>query len=682
MTAVSAEQKIRTFEEAQAVLAANLPGYTRRPHQMNLAAQIEQAIADEVPGLYQAGCGTGKSLAALIPAILSGKRTVVATATLALMTQYRETDLPFLQEYLGVPFKWALLKGRSNYVCTAKVRELANPTAAQRDVIRVAEEALKSTTEIVDKDSLPTLQDREWNSLSMSAAECPGASSCPFAKRGECFAERAKAEAATAQVVITNVAYLVRDLNLRLTTDSAVQLLGDFRQLIIDEAHNLQDILTSQLADTIHERSLGKLARDLEGFFAYHDRDEALATQVAEATEQLWWALDRFYAEQDRRGGFKHDPVQLPHTTIIKGLGAEFQGLYRAIENARDEVKNTRVAVEGDQLARWRLMRRTEDWLARVYAITTRPADDLVRWVEQATDDRGTRRVLCSAPVEVGGFLRATLWGKVPAVLMSATLANGSDFSYLASQLGLDPGEALTYDAGTPFDYAKQARLYVPDVNHIPAPKGRDIPAWQAGAQEATRILVKASGGGALLLFTARKNMNEAYRALARQFEAAGLTVLRQGDDSTKNLLARFKQGGAVLFGLRTWFEGVDVPGDALRLVVIDKLPFAPPTDIIINARDAAYERKHGPKSSFNGNRNCKICNDNHTTCNGRTIPSMQLVLNQAFGRLIRHRDDKGVVAILDSRLTSTGWGKKIKSALPPAPVTEDIHEAADFLAR
>ena len=260
-------------------------------------------------------------------------------------------------------------------------------------------------------------------------------------------------------------------------------------------------------------------------------------------------------------------------------------------------------------------------------------------------------------------FLRTALWDKVPAILSSATLAAGSDFSYLAETLGLREDEALTYDAGSPFDYPRQALLYVPGAD-APEPTARTNAAWRVYAQEVTHHLVQQSGGGALLLFTSRSAMNESYQAIAGRLQREGLTVLRQGDSPSGELIRVMKEDGhAVLFALRTFFEGVDIQGSALRLVVLDKLPFAVPSDLVYQARSEVIERRG--QSAFGK----------------MAMPMMILILTQAFGRLIRHRDDRGVVAILDNRLMTKGYGSQIMKALPPARRTSDIEEAARFLA-
>jgi ATP-dependent DNA helicase DinG len=669
-----------TFAEAQDVLAARLPGYTRRAHQMALAEAIEQAIAGRKPGLFQAGTGTGKSLALLIPAILSGIRTVVATSTKALQTQYAKSDLPFLEEHLGVPFTYAILKGRSNYPCHARAEEIKAPTARQQGVLDQMEEL--STREavlagkIIDREDFPALAEDEWKAFSMSAAECPGAKSCPFSAK--CFAERAKAKAAEADVVVTNTAYLMMDRQLQLASGGNVALLGEIGQLIVDEAHNLPEAARSALEDTMTEGTFAKMGRDMAGYLNAQGGNESVAEKIGPATDELWAEVTRRYADFTRQNGGKADPMPLTLSMIIEEMAALFIGLYQAIDEAREEIKATPAFEDHEKIVRERILRRSAALLDRLRAYTTDDPDQTIRWVEQETDEfRGqkrTRTFLRSAPVSVAGFLRAAIWDEVPAILSSATLTSGTklvqgarvpDFDYLAETMGLRAGEALTFDAGSPFNYQRQVKLFVP-AKGIPEPAGKETAAWRSYAQSATMELVTQSGGGALLLYTSRSALNEAYQNLSGQLRRAGLTVLKQGDAPTSELVRAFKEdGNAVLFGLKSFFEGVDIPTKALRLVVLDKLPFAVPTDLVYQARCKAIENQYANRwASFDR----------------LTIPSMILVLTQAFGRLIRHRDDLGVVAILDPRLHSKRYGKTILEALPPAARTSDITDAGKFL--
>jgi len=671
-----------TFAEAQEVLAANLQGYARRTHQMALAAMMEGVLAGGGHGIAQAGTGTGKSLAALITHILSSlrlkeaglpHRTVVATATKALQGQYASKDLPFLEQYLGVPFKSAVLKGRSNYPCHLKIEELDSPNAAQQQVIaRVQEistdEAVRELT-VVDRESFPGISSADWSAFSMAADECPGKKDCPFG--GVCITERAKAKAAAADVVVTNTSYLLQDLILRKRSDGNVQLLGEIGRIVVDEAHTLAEVARGALEDTLGQGSLAKLARDMGAYMQRENLDHSLASQVERSAASLWEHLEYVYRTWMREKNYgSADPMALSEHALMMDFGSYFIDLIEALSRARDEVNSKRASDDRQKLAKTRMLRRSANMLDRLMAYAGSPEGETVRWAELEVKmfrgQRHERVLLCSSPVDVGPFLRDLLWEEVPTILMSATLAVGGSFEFTEANVGLRPKEAVTYSAGSPFDYPKQAVLFTPDKDR-PEPLQKTIVAWKAYAQAATRQLVSASGGGALLLFTSRTAMNEAYGALAGDFRDQDLTVLKQ-DDSTPGELVRImkENGHAVLFALKTFFEGVDIPGSALRLVVLDKLPFVPPTDLVHKAREEAVARRYGTqRAGFD-----------HLS-----VPEMTLTLTQAFGRLIRSTSDHGVVAILDSRLSTKGYGRKIMESLPPARRTSDLRVAAEFLA-
>jgi len=667
----------RTFADAESVLAASLPGYTPRPHQQALAAAIEQSVEREGILLAEAGTGTGKSLAALVAAILSGKRTVVATATKALQNQYTDKDLPFLQEHLGVPFTYALLKGRSNYPCAQKISDLERPTASQAQVIARVRELEDDPMAIVDRDDLPTTADREWQQLSMSSDECPGAKACPFAEAGKCHSFRAKDRAARADVVVTNTAYLAVDLKIRQQTLGTVDLLGEFGQLIVDEAHNLDGAITSALSDRFALGTFMRLYGDSTSFLREVQVLSPRESDLGFAAQTLWDALTGTYKLwQARRRELREDAEIMPVTEVMRlvDFGEELRSVAGAVRDLWEIVHY--VKLEGGRVDKnvrklesrqARLDRRLTSMLARLQAFATDEDTVTIRWVETENDTIFVRAV----PVSPAPFLREMVWGQIPAVLMSATLAPGktafgdADFKYTLRTLGLKDQGAATFEAGTPFDYATQALLYVPEAS-VPLPQGKTLGAWRMYTQQVTEHLVRASGGGALLLFTSRSAMNEAWKAMAGNLELDGFECLKQGDEPTPVLIRKFKaDGNAVLFALRTFFEGVDIPGDALRLVVLDKLPFPVPTDLMFKARCDAINKAAGRDVSFRE----------------LSMPVMTLPLIQAAGRLLRTKDDRGVIAILDPRLTSKGYGAQILQSLPPARITTDPREAAAFMA-
>ena len=667
-TATPAAARPRTFAEAERILAASLPGYTARPHQQALAARIESAISGCEILLAEAGTGTGKSLAALIPAIESGRRVVIATATKALQEQYKNKDLPFLQKYLGTPFTWAVLKGRSNYPCQAKISDLKVPSRRQLPIIEIVD-GMRETGGFTDRDALPTVSDMEWMDLSMSSSECPGKKDCPFGDNG-CHSYRAKAAADKAQVVVTNLAYLAVDLKLREDTGGAVSLLGQFDVLVIDEAHNLDSAVTSALSDNIAMGTFQRLTGNASAWLASQGLDDDTAMAAGYAAHQLWDALNAEYdVWQARQRRERKDAEQMPvyERMRLTALAGPLQEVARTLQALWRILRDTEPDTDAAERMQQRLVRRVASLTGRMQSFATDEDTVTVRWAET---ERGQLH-LRAVPVSPAPFLNQMVWGQVPSVvLMSATLAAGrnragaGDFSYVIRTLGLEEHDPVTFESGTPFNYPEQALLFVPDKGQ-PIPSGATRNAWQMFAQTATEYLVRRSGGGALLLFTSRTAMEDAYRRLAQGFEDDGLLVLKQGDEPTPVLVRRFKENGnAVLFALRTFFEGIDIPGDALRMVVIDKLPFPVPTDLQFKARCDAANTRAGREVSFRE----------------LSMPMMTYPLVQAVGRLLRTVEDRGVLAILDPRLTSKGYGAQILDSLPPARRTTDPRVAAEFM--
>lgn len=661
---------MRTFAEAEARLAQTLPGYTERPQQQRLARAVETLLADPADprtGLLQAGCGVGKSLGSVIPAVLARKthpetgrvtpqRVVVATATKALQEQYATKDLPFLEEHLGVDFTWALLKGRSNYVCAAKMAEV---TPADLPNIEAIREELAQEGHTGDFEHLANQVPADSKYLlSMSSAECPGKSDCPFAK--ECFAERAKEIAKDSQIVITNTAMLMTELKIREISQGKVEMLGEYDAVVIDEAHELPEIAASALADQFRRRGIENVIKSAENFIGEQRGDDVvkLVTGLLDSVGTVWDHLeDLAQGEQVEIKMHELADHLEPYVELVEGL--------RMLE---DIVSATQIRVGSpvqEAVRQRRVARRVIGMAERLTEFVT--SEGLVRWVESEQIGRGRSRrtvvTLKYSPIEVGPFLNAMLFSRVPAVLVSATLSVGGSFEYISDTLGLD--DPMTLDVGTPFDYGQQALLFVPDRSQPDPSKRRS--EWLFYAQNTTRDLVRASGGGALLLYTSRKAMQDAYAMLRDTLEMAGYTCLMQGEHGTnKEIAARFSEDThSVLFALKSFFTGVDFAGETCRLVVIDKLPFPVPCDILFAARAALVDRKYGSWASFNR----------------LSVPMMTLTLTQGFGRLIRSAADRGVVAILDPRLSSKGYGKKIVASLPPAPRTTDVDHVARFYA-
>lgn len=662
---------MRTFAEAEKVLAEKLPGYQERPQQQRLAASVEGVFADPATPrtlLGEAGCGTGKSIAAIVPAVLAVKpdaetgedapqRIIVATATKALQEQYAGKDMPFLAANLGVDFTWALLKGRSNYVCHSKMAEVS--TMDLPNIERIREE-LEDEGHSGDFEHLANSvpEDKKYL-LSMSSSECPGKSDCPFGKI--CFAEKAKEIAKGSQVVITNTAMLMTELKIQEISDGKVRMLGEYDGVIIDEAHEVPEIAASALADQFSQRGIENIISAAHNFLGEQD---ALSSSITGLTEELRGSVGTIWDHLD--GLAKGEQVELklaeladhfePYIELVDGL----KMLGGFVADAQIKIGNP----SRETAKQRRIGRRIISMVQKLTEFLT--SDGMVRWVETEERGRGRSRrtitLLKYSPIEVGPFLDEHLWSQVPAALISATLSVGGDFGYIAETLGLRNPQTL--NVGTPFDYTSQAALFVPSRNQ-PDPS-RQRSEWMSYAQNTTRDLVRAAGGGALLLFTSRKAMRSSYEMLRDTLELAGYTCLMQGEHGTnKEIARRFAEDThSVLFALKSFFTGVDFAGETCRLVVIDKLPFPVPTDILFAARAEQVNRRYG---------------DSWASFNRLSIPMMSLTLAQGFGRLIRSVTDRGVVAILDPRLTSKGYGKKIMAALPPAPVTHAVDDVARF---
>jgi ATP-dependent DNA helicase DinG len=647
------------FGEVEKNFALHLPGYEPRLPQQRMATAIEAALAKGESLYVQAGCGTGKSLGGVTPALIQalhqGKRIIVATATKALQEQYANKDIPFLQEKSGIPFTWAVVKGRSNYACMVKL----NSDDLELDPIAQAVKAeLKAAPEHSgDREHFDTeIDNYAWSKLASSSNECPGKSRCPF---GEvCLAEKAKRKGLDSDLVITNQAMLMTDLVIQERTrgenTAGVQMLGDRGVVLFDEGHEVPEYAANALGKEFTPRGVSLLVRDAMTFASVHGGD---LSDRAESCSKIMNDLDGLVS-----------PLVGQALTLIWYVenSAAFEALHKLLKSVYLDLSGLKVGGDDRQQGKLKLLQaRIENLLATLDELLLSEDHERVRWVEgYSVRDQDFWRMKI-APVEVGPFLKRTLWDVTPSIVMSATLSAGQDrygnkdFSYIKRTLGL--WDAGTVDVGTPFDFTTQGMMFVPNPQ-VPNPS-KQYAAWSSWAIQTTFQMIEAAQGGALLLYTSRKAMQAAYSDLKERLEDRGLTVLMQGDGRTNKQLARvFKEDEhSVLFALKSFFVGVDVPGNACRLVIVDKMPFPVPSDPIFKAR-ALLEERAG-RSSFAD----------------LSVPMMTLSLEQAVGRLIRTKDDAGIVAILDSRLSSTGYGRGIVTALPDFPVTTEMNDVRGF---
>lgn len=651
---------MRTFKDAEVRLAETLPGYESRPPQQALAAAVEGAIFNRTHLLGEAGCGTGKSLGYLIPAILSGKRVVISTATKALQDQVANEDVPFLQEHLGKPFSFALLKGRRNYLCLNKA-EAVDPADVPNIGRLLADlTALAADPGFVgDRESLPfEVSDAEWRHLAADSDDCQ-ALECK--DKGICFAVRARKAAKEAQVVVVNHALYLTDLVVREMTGGAASMLDQHDVVVFDEAHEVEKYASSTLGSQFKTGGVAHLVSEVRNFGRRHVPTKAAELEVAgnevlTAMTTLFMGLERAFIDG------KSDKLRI-RPALLLDHGDNFVGFANALDALHEAVADG--GLLGDvpganyndvKKKRDRISGRTLSTAGRFKQVILADFNDLVRWVER--DSRGNL-TLATAPVTVAPYLREALFGagNTTAVLVSATLSVDGKFDYVAGRLGIDTYTDI--DVGTPFDFTKQALFYVPTDIGDPSPANRA--AWSSMMASRTLDLVRASKGRALLLFTSNRELNAAYNAIADRIP---YNVYKQGDAPNRVLMEQFKEDtDSVLFATASFFTGVDFQGDTCSLVVIDKLPFPVPTDPIVEARCDAIKRAGGNDFS------------------SYTIPEMTLPLKQGFGRLIRHRNDKGVFALMDARVVTKGYGTKIVRSLPDAPRTDSMADVLSFFA-
>ena len=646
--------------ELLATAVAALGGSERRG-QVAMAAAVAQAFDTDEHLVVQAGTGTGKSLAYLVPAIALSLRdespVVVSTATIALQRQLVERDLPRLAESLATVLprapRFALLKGRRNYLCLNKIHgnpasadddsgdgiepqeELFDPVAATalgRDVQRLT--AWASSTDTGDRDDLtPGVPERSWSQVSVSARECLGPARCPFG--ADCFSEKARGVAARADVVVTNHALLAIDA----VSESAV--LPEHALLVVDEAHELGDRVTSVATAELTSASLGAATRRVTRLV-----DPELRHRLEAATAAVIAVIDE--AQIIAPGRVDHlDDLMATHLQVLRDAAGAARS---AIDTAPSDA--AAAAARAEAVAALQDIADTASRILTSFAPAIPDRTDIV-WLDHEDSRGATRAVLRVAPLSVADLLRTRVFSRATTVLTSATLTVGGSFEPMAAAWGLTTGdgEPLPWrglDVGSPFDHAKAGILYV--AAHLPAP-GRD---GTGSALQLSEIadLITAAGGRTLGLFSSMR----AARLAADEMRARLSTpVLCQGDDSTSALVEQFSADPETsLFGTLSLWQGVDVPGPSLSLVLIDRIPFPRPDDPLLSARQRAVAARGG-----NG---FMAVAASHAA----------LLLAQGAGRLLRRVTDRGVVAVLDSRMVTAGYGGYLRASLPPFWQTTD----------
>jgi len=624
-------------------LSGAIAGYEHRPGQMAMAGAVQQILEQDGVLLVEAGTGTGKTLAYLVPALLSDRRVVISTGTRTLQDQIMDHDLPLLERHLGLPVRAACMKGLTNYLCLRRFEELRG--SAEADQGRIARhlplvERWASVTTVGDRAEIAGLPEDAplWAQVS-SSPETRIGPRCQYFE--ECFVTGMRRRAQDAQLVVVNHHLFFADLATRGPHGGGV--IPEYDAVIFDEAHQIEDVVTQFFGVQVSSTRLEVLLRDAQrALVALTSPDSAtLLRSVADAGTAFFTALPRRDQAESGR-------VALLQETFTGALQEHMFRLDAALEALGAHCK-LRV---GESEAVAQVGRRAETLRNEMATIAEGGGGTQVTWLET----RGRRASIGASPVNVSEIVREQLFYRTPAVVMtSATLTTGGSFEFVERRLGID-FEVQEQIVPSPFDYGAQAALYL--AGHLPDP--RDAGFLDAATEEI-RSLVSITSGGAFVLCTSFRVMHELAARCAPLLEQRALV---QGEAPKGTLLERFRAAGdAVLFATASFWEGVDVPGPALRLVVIDKLPFDVPTDPLVVARcERLREEGEPPFMKY-------------------LVPAAALSLKQGFGRLIRSTRDRGIVAVLDRRIVHKGYGKVFLRSLPEAHRCDTLDEVRAFWA-
>ncbi len=636
------------------LIARAHPDYEYRPGQIEMAEAVLRAFEKKRHLIVEAGTGTGKTLAYLVPAIAAavarGGRTIISTGTKNLQEQLMEKDVPFLQQVLPRKFTAAYMKGRGNYACLQKIKRAETmPILDGLDEMDYFDEVRQWARESGTGDRAELTELPEylsfWRHIDARSETCLGQKCAEY---DACFITRMRQRAMDADIVIVNHHLFFADLALR--GGQFGQVLPDYSAVVFDEAHLIEDVAAEYFGAQVSSYQLEDIVRDLANLAITNvDANRELtkiAGRVTRFSDNFWMGF------RDGRGEEGRLPI-LPGTFARKRTDGEIMATplgdaYLGLDGALDRMETTLDALKEQPAEVENLVRRVRQLRFDLQFIVAGDDKHFVYWLER----RGRGMFLRASPIDVSGLLQDKLFEKVETVVMtSATLASAGNFSFIRERLGLDD-ETDDLLAASTYDYESQAVLYLPP--RMPDPRS---PQWaEAAAGEVVKLL-HATEGRAFVLSTSFAGMNALYERVAREID---YPCLLQGTASKAGLLERFRAtSNAVLFATSSFWQGVDVRGEQLSCVIIDKLPFAVPSDPVVAARQRYIDDQGG--SSFYE----------------YSVPQAIISLKQGLGRLIRSATDRGVLAVLDPRLRTKAYGRMFLESLPPCRVTSDIDEVS-----
>jgi ATP-dependent DNA helicase DinG len=638
---------MQRFFGPQGLLARKIEHFEFRESQLDMAEAVKESLRDKTVLLVEAGTGTGKTWAYLIPALASGGKIIISTGTKTLQDQILDHDIPLLKKMFFPQLRAVCMKGRKNYLCLRRYKEFAlQPTLYNRDEAKLYRRFQKwaSRTTTGDRAEIEWLPDtyHTWNEVSSSSEQCLGQSCGDFSR---CFLTRLRLEAAQAHLLVVNHHLFFADLALR--KKGLGEIIPDRDGVVLDEAHQLEDIACRFFGLQFSNLSLHELAHDIqkEAMKKAGNSKQMLELQI---TAQHLDPMARVLHHQlsQHRGANGRFPLDL------QKIGEDFLASCRQVILALEGLKTTLEPHRESDAVVESFHRRAAEMALSLSEAIHQKAPDLVYWYEvtpQAFFIQGT-------PIEVAPIFQEALFSKTPAVVLtSATLSVAKSFDYLRHALGV-PSQARELLLESPFAYGKQALLYLPP--RFPEPQ--DARFCERVAEESVEILSKTHGR-ALFLFTSYRNMHEAHRRIKDHLP---YPILVQGQKPKRALLSEFKEKiDSVLLATSSFWQGIDVPGDALSCLLIDKLPFEVPDDPLSAAR-MDHLAKQGKSAFFN-----------------YQIPRAIIHLKQGVGRLIRSSHDRGIIVIFDSRLLTKAYGRLFLSSLPPFKVVHQLEAIDDFLA-